>query len=365
MANRLSHSSIRLYNECAKKYDYHYNQKLREKVKSGALFFGSALDKAFETLLHTKDQDRAREVFQRTFTEGDINGEPIDISTDERLVYSKTDFDKDIVPLNQLEEKMLECGFQGDPIAEVERIANKKQTTGHWGLSNAERKFSNYANWLSLREKGLFLLQALYEDTLPQITEVIATQKSISLSSPNGDSIIGYPDLVCKWKDGRIILFDLKTSSRPYELDSVRTSQQLAIYDEALRQEGMHIDAQGFIVAQKKLNKTTVKICSVCNNVAEQGARHKTCNFTPEGAKRCNGAFNEHFSHKAEIQYVIDVIPERAKEIIIDNLAEVSYSISNGSYPRNFNACEGNFGRCAFYDLCWKNKSDNLVKMEK
>ena len=49
--NTLSFSQLSKYATCAKAYDYHYNQKIREKTSSANLTFGSAIDDALNQIL--------------------------------------------------------------------------------------------------------------------------------------------------------------------------------------------------------------------------------------------------------------------------------------------------------------------------
>lgn len=350
MANRISHSSLRLYTECPKKFDYHYNQKIRENSKSGALYLGSALDKAFEVLCKGGSKDEATSVYTEAMTQGDINGEKVHLPTEERVVYSKTDYDADLLQ-DWTQEKR----------TEAEAALEKKQNgAGHWGLTKEERLLANEACWTSLYKKGLILLDTLVEQVMPRIGEVVATQKKLELTNGN-DSLIGYPDLIARLDDGLLYLLDLKTSSRPYDSDSVATSQQLTIYDEALRQEGITVDRHGYIVLLKKLVKTTTKTCTVCGFVPESN-RAKTCTNEATG-KRCGGNWSENVVFSGAVQWVVDRIPDRSKDIILENVDAINQAITAKVFPRNFNSCEGPFGKCAFYSLCWSNKMDHLVKL--
>ena len=357
MSNRISHSAIRLYSECPKKYDFHYNQRIKENSKSGALYFGSAIDKAFEVLCKGGSKDKAKDAYTELMTYGDLNGEKINIPYEERLVYGKTDYDSDLVDPADIEA----YAFSLDEKSSVEAILDKKHNgAGHWGLSKSERLLANYANWLSLYKKGLILLDAMVEEVMPRIKEVVATQKKLELSNGD-DSLVGYPDLIARLDDGLLYLLDLKTSARPYDSDSVATSQQLAIYDEALKQEGIVCDKQGYIVLLKKLKKTTKKTCASCG-FSPESSRAKSCTDESSG-KRCGGEWGETSSFKGEVQWVLDTIPARSSDLILENVDAINGAISAGVFTRNFNSCVTGYGKCQFYDLCWKGKMTNLVKV--
>lgn len=224
MANRISHSQLRLYTECGQKYKYHYVERVRENSKSGALYFGSSLDRAFEVLCKGGTKEDAIKAYTELMTRGDINGEPIHIPTEERVVYSKTDYDPDLNAHSDRDRAAIEAALD-----------KKHSGAGHWGLTKEERLIANAGCWNSLYNKGLILIDTLLEEVMPRIREVVATQKKLELTNGN-DSLIGYPDLIARLDDNLLYLLDLKTSSRPYETDSVATSQQLTIYDEALKQ---------------------------------------------------------------------------------------------------------------------------------
>jgi hypothetical protein len=94
------HSAINQYSTCARKYDYHYNKKLRSKVVSGALLFGSAIDLALNHLLLTRNLEESYSVFEKAWRFQEINrvGENLQNSTN--VVYAKKDWDANLV-LNQ------------------------------------------------------------------------------------------------------------------------------------------------------------------------------------------------------------------------------------------------------------------------
>ena len=66
--NRLSHSSSSAYQDCAKKWELRYKQRLYSKTTSSALLFGSALDAAGERYLKTGEKDGAIEEFINNWT---------------------------------------------------------------------------------------------------------------------------------------------------------------------------------------------------------------------------------------------------------------------------------------------------------
>ena len=62
MPNKLSHSSANIFQDCPKKWEFWYKDRLRPKVQSAALLFGSALDGAITAILKDPSKD-PKEVF--------------------------------------------------------------------------------------------------------------------------------------------------------------------------------------------------------------------------------------------------------------------------------------------------------------
>jgi len=367
MANRLSHSQANLYLECPKKYSYSYREKIREKTRSGALILGSAVDLMFSELLMSRDKAKAREVYDKAMNFTEINGRQLAVPTSEFIVYGRSDFDYEV--LNQAQEDKLRSrceDFGFDPeqaLVTVANIGGKKAAVGWWGLTVNERKYYNLANWYCTYNKGLLMLDALEEQVVPLIGTVEALQKKIELKNTDGDTVLGFLDLLCIWNDGRRLLLDLKTSGRAYEKDAVATSQQLVIYQEALAQEGIVVDAVGYIVLIKQLVKNRKKICKSCGYAPEETTRHRTC---PRDilTLRCGGEWNEVLDPKIKVQILIDRIPERSKDLILENIDSINDAISKEIFVRNTKSCMGTYGKCAYFDLCWQGKMDGLEIVE-
>lgn len=363
MANRLSYSQLRTYSECGKKYFYHYKQGLRERTKSGALLFGTAFDKAVEAVLKDRNVDE-KAIFDDIWTTQEINGKQVYLPDSTLAVYASADFDSDVL----LEEdarflkakaKELLPDLFNEVEEDVEALYNQcktfKSQKAFRSFKEEENKFLNLCSWCSLRRKGHLMLDEHRRYILPRIKEVKGTQVEINLDNGVGDSLLGFADLVCTWDSGETLVLDYKTSSIDYEEDSVRTSPQLTIYGHAL-----NIKRAGFIVFKKGVKKNRTKICSICKNDGS-GARHKTCANEVDG-KRCNGAWIETLKPEIEIQIIIDDIPPRTEEIVMENIEVINKAINSEIFPRNFDNCIKPWGRCAFYGLCHSNDASDLEK---
>ena len=165
--------------------------------------------------------DVAKEIFQDAWSKGEINGQTVDLSKPGVIKFSKADFDESVLTLED----------------EIEIETTEKDQS-----------------WVSMKRKGLMILEAYKEQILPRIKEVKFVQKDIKLENADGDSFIGFVDFCAIWEDGRTIIFDNKTSSIKYAVDSASTSEQLATYFEATKDE-IKIDAVGYVVIPKKMRK--------------------------------------------------------------------------------------------------------------
>jgi glutathionyl-hydroquinone reductase len=54
---------------------------------------------------------------------------------------------------------------------------------------------------------------------------------------------------------------------------------------------------------------------------------------------RCNGEWNSKLDPRIHVQVVIDLIPEKTEQIVLENFDYINASIKNGVYHRNFSSC--------------------------
>lgn len=386
VANRLSYSQIRLYNECGMKYKYHYVDGYREKTKSGALLFGSAVDKTFENVLKNRDINDHDE-FDKQWQRGEINGKYYDLPECVLVGYGASDFDYELLQeddITFLKAKVTElcphynnaCYKKKDEEkAEVptleqvyEMLADlKKQNDNHirpW--EEAELRLHNLFNWLCMRRKGHLMCDANRKEILPKIKQVLGLQKTGELKNEESDVVRSFLDVECIWDDGSPdgvhVILDYKTAGQEYDPDSVETSPQLTIY---CYTHG--VQTAGFVVFLKQIKKNRKKTCVDCGHdgIKDTGrlTTARTCDKTLNNGKRCGGAWKETITPECKVQTIIKPIPERTTEIVMENVESTNISITNKIFNRNFNACKQGYGRCAFFDLCFKNRTDNLEKV--
>lgn len=360
---RLSHSAITKYQTCPKAYYYHYRELLRDTKTSAALLFGSAIDKALGSLLQDKSLD-AEKIFEQEWEYSFINKTRVHIASNDNIVYSNTDFDKELLQEIDYDQLItISKKPKEDILPYYNSIVDKKKDRGIDSCSDLERATYKLANWLCLHRKGLLMVDAFRKKILPNIQEVYAVQREIKIDGDDGDSITGFIDFVAKWNDGRTVVFDIKTSSIHYDADSVLTSPQLAIYVAAVEQE-FKTRTAGYIVFKKNILKNRTKLCSECNVEADKGSRVKTCAEEYSGA-RCGGVFIETLIPECDVQIIINDIPQRLESIVLDNYSDINTSIKSGVFPRNLQSCVMPYGKCSFYDKCHYGKETNLVKVEK
>ncbi len=348
MANKLSHSSCQRYMKCPESYRLHYVEKLRPNVQSASLTLGSALDEALNSMLLNDGKDPVQ-VFIDKWSKTYINKQLVDLPRSLQIVYAAKDLDLAI--LNDKDWLDL------DTINVTNVVARKKQAA-HINLTEAELADYNFINWVCLRRKGLLILEAYKEQVLPHIKKVITVQKTVNFDNGQGDSITGVIDLIAEWDDGHTYVLDNKSSSMLYDLDSVRTSPQLALY---ARHEGL--TKAGFIVFNKSIKKDKYKLCKDCGYKALDGSRHKTCNNEVVG-KRCNGEWLEKVNPKAEIQIILDDTNPKMVEMTMGNFIAVNNLINQGTFFKNTHSCTDWYGgKCSYYNLCHNDKKDGLEKV--
>lgn len=324
---RLSNSGVDKYEQCPKKWYYHYVDGIRDRRVGSALFVGGYIGQTLEMILFSKkdeltpEEEELRgtdpyEYFDRlmsSYTERD-SGETFDLADSELVRYYKSDYNPEIyqdIDLELIKKYREEFNVpEFDIMEQMDQYKKEK-------LSNSMYSYINFCIWLSLRRKGHMIIDAYFRDIHDNIKRVYATEKEINLDNGCGDTVIGYIDLIVDWQtedmdEPKKILFDFKTSSSKYALNSVLTSQQLSLYDYVEK-----IGTCGYIVFIKKLAK----------------ARNK-----------------EVYSVKTQV--VIDEIPMKDKVNVVRNIDNVLTKIDNAEFPKNKASCFA-YGRlCEYASIC-------------
>lgn len=321
-----------MYNDCSLKFKYAYIDKLRSTTFSSALLFGSAVDKALNELLSSKNINAAKGVFLKEFEHyRDNEGNYCETRKSLNVQYSQSDLDEEL-------------------------------------LTEEELKYpENEQKWAALRSKGQLMVESYAKDILPRIKEVLAIQEPISLLNEAGDEIVGFLDVVVKLEDDRVYLLDHKTSSKAYKSDEAGKSPQLILYAHEAK-EKYGINGVGFIVLLKKINKNRKKTCTTCG-FDGSGSKHKTCPATVfgliSGKKiRCDGAWDEKISPSCDISIILNDVLPATEDLVINTFDAANENIKAEKYDPNLNSCVKWGQKCSYYELCHNNSMVGLVKKE-
>lgn len=357
MPNRLSHSAINRYETCPESYRLHYQERLRPRVKSVALLFGSAIDAGAQALALWNPA--YRDIFKKAWQTQDINGTEEDLSTSPNVRYSDMSRDFDIVC--SASEFVL-VAQQGPEWRSLYKDVLKRKRDLHWyGLSDEDRSLYNLVGWHVMYSKGLLMLEALEHTLKENLIETLGTQVEVNLSNGT-DSIVGYADLVCRWKGYDLpVVLDFKSSSIEYAEDSVRVSKQLALYVHDLSEKYDNTRLAGFVILDKHIDKNKKKVCESCGYDGT-GTRFQSCNKDIDG-RRCNGVWIETTNPKARVKVIVDTVGADIEDIVIGAADTTTALISAGDFTPRLESCIGPYGLCDYYNLCHKGSEDGLIRI--
>lgn len=332
MDKPLSHSGYKKFLTCPRMYYEHYVLDNKSEIMSSALVFGSALDNALNHLL-------VNQTLEGLAQSKDIAAEYL--LNNKIDVYFAADFDADLAG-SYLETDCKAIGFEGDAFDLISSLLSIQDD-----LSDKERTLVDSVLKYSLRVKSEIILDSYYVKVLPMVASVESTQREVMTDDGSKRGVI---DTIIIMHDGRRVMFDNKTSSKPYNNDEVSKSTQLALYADFV-----NADYAGFIVMNKAISKNRTKVCSNCGHVGT-GGKFKTCNAIVSD-KRCDSEWNETINPSSYIQIIIDKIPVINKNLIVEAMDDVIKCVDNGVFPRNLNACHSQYGqKCVYFKKCWEAK---------
>ena len=273
---RISNSKVDLFNTCSFKYKLRYIDKLKVNKTFSALLFGTACDHAFNYLLLRKKRnkvvhaDTAKALFLKYMSEWDGSNE---------LVFFKSELPAD--------------DFYEDDHA-----------------GNQDRCFAY------LCSLGQMFIDTYIEEILPLFKRIIKVQVKKVIKNQLEDEFVLVVDFLAEMPDGRIILFDNKTTSdikKQYPKTAVRKSQQLALYVEYEINK-----LAGYICLQKKL-----------------------------------------VDGKVVWSHIIDEVPEEQSEKAFETLDKALSDIKAEKFDKNEKSCY-KFGKpCEYWNFCkYGNKKD-------
>jgi len=276
---RCSNTKIDLYNQCSQKYKFRYIDNLKGNFTSTPLLFGSALDVSLnyilESLRDNKEwtREQAVDVFLTKMNEwtGQNKLEYFSNEVPEEL--------KDIVQPNNPEHQE--------------------------------------AIWDHIVKRGIACIDVYIKEVLPQFEKIIEVQTNGSIKNEEGDELVFVVDFIAQMKDGRVVLFDNKSSSSRYAKNKVIKSQQLSLYLEAYPS----ISLAGYVVLIKNPEK-------------ERGVTH---------------------------QILIDEIPEETKQESFDKLIKVLDNVKAEKFEKNEKSCYAYNKKCEYFSLCKYGDPSGLI----
>jgi hypothetical protein len=355
---KLSHSGKGKFEHCSEMFNLHYNLKIRPVGTTSALLFGSAIDAAAEDYLLNGDRQRSIDTFNDKWIEQEINGILTDLKSSSEVQFHDNDFDHELLTESDHESIIKDTVYSSSSDL-VEAGENKERIV--------------LAKWISLYRKGQLIIDAFMNWADNNIDEVLEAQCMIELEDGEGNEITGKADFVIKMKGYDIpLLVDLKTAARYYERDSVKKSEQLAIYYYFLRNTKYpEMKRAAFLVLQKQIKKNREKTCLKCDNVThgmERKCAVETMGTGPTGrAKkiRCNGEFSVQIFPEVTVQFIHDEIPEHFIDETVERFGYVINQINDKKFEKNLNGCNSYYGReCPYKRYCQSGCMDGLIKKE-
>lgn len=323
----LSISGYRKYHDCPKLYKYHYVDQDRHSQMTSALIVGSLVDSTAEQMLLNRGADWRPGLGKKILI--DLWG-----LLEDRVYFYTDDLDIDLIDVARVKSYAEQLGWTGNDIKKALKDMMQSQDT----LSDKQHKVLSQACFQSLETKMYAMVESFEKWILPQIQEVHDIQYHLDDGETHG-----YLDFTCTWKDGRKILFDLKTSKMPYKQNAVTLSPQLSLY------AAMHdYKYAGYIVLVKNLNKNKEKSC-VCGFTATGGNLRKC----PD----CKATLDVKMDPTSYSQVIIDEVPQWNKDLTKEAMRETIDAINKGVFPRNLNTCTYMYGReCPYIKKCWRIK---------
>lgn len=309
--------------------------------------FGIAIDGAAEVYLQTKDKNACRDKFKELWTRQTQDDKTIEIYNNPDIQYAPADIDVEL--LTESDHKSI---LEDSPFETISDAIKAGQT-------------HRIAYW-TLYRKGMLMLKAFTAWVDENVAEVLGTQVKIELEDEEGNKVPGLADFVMKVHGyDKPILVDLKSSVKYYDRNSVKESEQLALYYFYLKQTSFpDMERAAYLVLNKQIKKNRTKTCKKCGHVTT--GREATCAQGGKGKSRCNGEFSVDISPEAVVQYIHDEIPE---EFIQDTINKFNISVEGikaERFDHCWDKCDNYYGRrCPFYDFCRTGSMQGLFKKEK
>lgn len=306
------------------KYKLQYINGLTTETFQSHFPFGLACDSASSVIFEAKlkddpipfNQTRMVEAFLKNMNDYKHLGAIVEVPTNLLVRYSKGQVQLELLTQENADDIFAFAGEMNIELDSIEQFTIECQSKK--SLSENEQRLYNLICWHTFVVKGLLLLDELKKWSDENIKEVISIQRKFEITNAENDLFYGYMDIEAVMMDGSFRLLDLKTASNPetqYPNDIIDRAMQLHIYS----QESSNLT--GYIILDKKIR------------VREPRVRTKI------------------------------ILGEVTEEMLDKTFEEIDNAIGNikaKKFERNKNECF-RFGKCSYYDLCWKNNKKGLV----
>lgn len=369
MSFRTSYSQSNLYKDCSQFWKFQYVDKLKSPVEGASLFFGSAIDAAAMEMVEGKPKVEYMNLFYSRMKTAVSFGKKKQVYDNPNIVYSYKDYDKDLldnpVDVSKLESWRTELGLDTlgtdvfDCFSEIGKIKRNNYKTPTFD----QLTYANRVSWLSLNRKGEILLQALYDQFLPLVEKVYATQhRSQVILNEHGDVISGFVDLIVKLKGYDLpVILDLKTSASAYTDAQLDMSEQLAIYA-AMEGNKYSTNLVGYLVLCKNIPKDVVYGCANCSYI--KSGKHRKCNNTNPSGARCNGVWKKLSMNIKQPEVQLMVTDKSIQEIsgVLNDVDSITKCMKQRIVYKNLSKCHNWYGgQCPFFNACHKNDFSGLT----
>jgi len=348
----MSFSAATCWKSCGERYYRQYIERVRPKEVGASLAFGTAIDVAISFLCSKKKEGKVEEGVRDCkdvfLLDGDTGWEHY--FDDLTQKYSKTDYDPDVLT----KDSHLISKWEKELQAKVEHVTQEEKVRKNPLNANEEKLYSRVC-WLSLKRKGLMMLDAFVLEILPLIKKVIAIQHKIRGKVGDIARIGGYIDLICEFEGyNKPVVFDIKTSASYYDKDKIMFSEQLLLYLNAV---GGDLDTNlvGYLVLLKFMKKSSK--CSVCGKKKKKGSRYRTCPAEKKG-KRCGGTWE--VDCKGHSQIMVEEISEERKKQGLNSFANTAKLATQGIRYKDFSRCF-DYGLCPYFHLCHYNDESKYI----
>ena len=347
---KISHSGQGKYAHCPRMFSLHYIEKIRPTGTTSSLIFGSALDAACEDYIINRNVEEATRILDEAWEYAEINGKQTYLPGCTEIQYHANDFGHEL-----LSESDNQYIIEGTVFENARDLYN----------SGEDKERIAYCNWISLRHKGFLMLNSFINWVDENVEECLGTQVEIALEDGDGNQVTGKADFVIKvFGYDKPILVDLKTAARPYSRNSVKESEQLALYFYYLKNStSPDMERAAYLVLNKQIKKNRKKTCLKCGHITE--GREKTC---AQGTKkdRCNGDFLVDITPECVIQYVHDEIDAEFIEANIDKFNKFVDHLIAEEFEENWEGCSNYYGRpCPYFKYCHEDQCmEGLIKKE-